>query len=408
MAKKEIAIIGGGAAGFFTAANLKNLSTKANITIYEGSNKLLSKVLISGGGRCNVTNTISDPILLTENYPRGKEFLLDSFKQFSTTDTQEWFNQRGVSLKTEPDGRVFPLSNSSQTIYNCLEREAKINGVHIKTHHRLENIRIENDCYQLSFNNAELKADFVVLATGSNAPIYKILEKLEVDCVPQVPSLFTFEAQKHLQIDLAGVSVENVRVSIKGIKDSEQRGPLLITHWGYTGPSILRLSAWQARNLNELDYKFTLSINWLSDYSSASLREELSLLTTSSPKDKVASWKKHGLPKRLWSFLLQKAEIKEYTNWSEIGKKGINRLVEALTKYEVFINKKSTFKDEFVTAGGIDLAEIDNTSFTLKKHKHLYAAGEILNIDAITGGFNFQAAWTGSFLIAKHISENIY
>jgi predicted Rossmann fold flavoprotein len=404
MAKKEIAIIGGGAAGFFTAANLSGLSNAANITIYEGSNKLLSKVLISGGGRCNVTNTISDPSLLAENYPRGKDFLLDSFKQFSTADTQDWFNQRGVPLKTEPDGRVFPLSNSSQTIYNCLEREAKINGVQIKTHHRLEDISKEDNGYLLSFNKSEIKADFIVLATGSNAPIYKILKKLDVDCVPQVPSLFTFEAKRHLQLDLAGVSIENARVSINEIKDSEQQGPLLITHWGYTGPSILRLSAWQARNLNELEYKFTLSINWLSDYSSAGLHEELSLLTTSSPKDKVASWKKHGLPKRLWNFILQKAEIKEYTNWSEIGKKGINRLVDALTKYEVFINKKSTFKDEFVTAGGINLDELDNTSFAIKKHNNLYAAGEILNIDAITGGFNFQAAWTGSLLIAKHIS----
>ena len=407
MRKIEIAIIGGGAAGFFAAANLVELSSKANITIYEGSNKLLSKVLISGGGRCNVTNTISNPHLLANNYPRGNEFLVKPFEIFNSKDTQNWFTERGVPLKTEEDGRIFPKSNSSQSIYNCLTNEARKNNVQVKTHHRLESISKISNGFQLNFKDVKLEADYVILATGSNASIFKILHNLGVETVSQVPSLFTFEAKNHLQKELAGVSVPHVKVSISEIKESEQNGPILITHWGYTGPSILRLSAWQARELYRLDYKFTLKINWLPSFDANSLRTLLNEFPLSSPKDKVSSWRLHGLSKRLWTFLLQKAEIKEYTNWSEIGKKGINRLNETLTAYSVFINKKSTFKDEFVTAGGIDLNEIDDLNFAIKKYTNLYAAGELLDIDAITGGFNFQAAWTGGFLIAQDIQKAI-
>ena len=403
--KKDIAIIGGGAAGFFTAVNLAEQRPDLNITIYEGSNKLLAKVLISGGGRCNVTNRISEPNELTKNYPRGNSFLLKAFNVFSSTDTQNWFEQRGVPIKIEEDGRAFPASNSSESIFNCLTSLARKCGVVVKTHHRLLDLNRKEDGYNLIFNNKEEIAGTVVLTTGSNAAIFKILSNLSIKNVPLVPSLFTFDAKNHIQKELAGVSIPNAFVRIKQVTNSQQNGPLLITHWGYSGPAILRLSAWQARSLHQLNYHFTLIINWVAEYKSSDLTSLFKSLVTAEPKQKVSNWKNHNLPKRLWSFLLEEASIKEYTNWSEIGKKGIARLVDKLTTYQVEINKKSTFKDEFVTAGGISLEEVDNESFIIKKHPNLYAAGEILDIDAITGGFNFQAAWTGAYLIAKDINQ---
>lgn len=402
---KEIAIIGGGAAGFFTAVNLAKSRPDLNITIYEGSSKLLSKVLISGGGRCNVTNSISEPNELIKNYPRGNPFLIEAFKHFSSNDTRAWFDQRDVPIKMELDGRAFPESNSSESIYNCLLNGAKTLEVIIKPHHRLDRIEIKNKAFTLYFGSVSVNANVVVLATGSNPSVYKIVQNLGIKTVPLVPSLFTFNAKVHEQLPLAGVSVQNAQVWVKEIPHSAQNGPLLITHWGYSGPSILRLSAWYARELHQLNYHFTTIINWMQTYSSQQLTDVFLNLMQNEPKQKVSAWKNHSLPKRLWTSLLEEASIKEYTNWSEIGKKGIARLVNKLTNYEVVINKKSTFKDEFVTAGGICLEEVHKDSFQLKKHPGLYAAGEILNVDAITGGFNFQAAWTGGYLIAKHIAN---
>jgi predicted Rossmann fold flavoprotein len=402
---KKIAIIGGGAAGFFAAVNLAEQRPDFEITIYEGSNKLLSKVLISGGGRCNVTNRISDPLDLVKNYPRGEDFLLHAFQQFSTTDTRAWFEKRGVPTKIEEDGRVFPLSNTSQSIYDCLVSLARKYNISIKTHHRLIDLERNGDQFCLHFADSKWDADAVILSTGSNAVIYTILKKWDIGISKQVPSLFTLDAKNHLQKPLAGVSVQHAEVKIKGDTSAPQYGPILITHWGYSGPAVLRLSAWKAIRLNELNYHFTLVINWLPHFTKDTLIESFRTNMNEKAKEKVASWKEHNLPKRLWQSLLEEAEIREFTNWTEIGKKGIMRLTDKLTNYEVAINKKSTFKEEFVTAGGIELNELNQTTFEIKKHPNLYAAGEILNIDAITGGFNFQAAWTGGFLIAKNLSR---
>jgi predicted Rossmann fold flavoprotein len=401
---RKVAIIGGGAAGFFTAVNLAEKDKNCHITLYEASNKVLAKVLVSGGGRCNVTNTISDPTELAKKYPRGHDSLKPVFQEFNTTHTQDWFTSRGVPLKTEDDGRVFPLSNTSQTIYNCLTNLAQKLGVTVKLSHRLKALKYSENKWQLVFNDVIVSADVVVLATGGNSQIYKILEHLTIPVVPPLPSLFTFNAEPHHLEALAGVSAPNVLTSIKEIKNSEESGPILVTHWGYSAPAILKLSAWHARELAALNYTFTLVINWNS-YDLNQLRATFQNYQLNTPKDKVYSWRDHGLSKRLWQELVAKAELKEYTNWSEIGKKGIERLIQALAAFEVTITKKSTFKEEFVTAGGIDLDSIELSTFEVQNHQNLYAVGELLNIDAITGGFNFQAAWSGGFLAAQSMSS---
>ena len=402
----KIAIIGGGAAGFFCAINAAEKLPQANITIYEASNKLLAKVLISGGGRCNVTNTISEPAALAANYPRGRDFLESVFNSFTSADTQHWFTKRGVPLKTEADGRVFPQSDSSQSIYQCLVKETRRLNVSVVLGKRLKHLTYGEENWKLDFGTEQNEVDQVVLATGSNKGIYNMLTTMGIAVVPPVPSLFTFNAKQHKQIDLAGLSVPSAEVSINGIKNSHEIGPVLITHWGYTAPAILRLSAWHARELSALDYTFTLKINW-AGYDHKELTTTFKEYATSNPKDKVLSWKGHGLPKRLWQNLFESANLQAYTNWSEIGKKGIVRLVMALCAYEVAINGKSTFKEEFVTAGGIDLAEVNNTTFAITKFPGLYAIGELLNIDAITGGFNFQAAWSGGYIAANSLVNDI-
>lgn len=404
--KKKIAIVGGGAAGFFTAINLAESRADLDITLFEGSNKLLAKVLISGGGRCNVTNRIEDAAQLSLKYPRGSTFLLEPFSVFGSKQTKAWFEERNVPLKTEDDGRVFPLSNTSSTIYNCLTQAARTAGVKIELGKRLEKFRHNGDHWELAFKGVNLTANALVLATGSSPKVYKMVEKNNLKIIPPLPSLFTFNAKKHQFIPLAGLSVPNAYTSIKEIKGSKEDGPLLITHWGYSAPSILKLSAWYARELADLDYIFTLVINW-NAYNRNELKTAFQTYTTSRPKDKVYSWKEHNLPKRLWQVLLKEAAFQEYTNWSEIGKKGIERLLDKLCCYEVRIAGKSTFKEEFVTAGGIDLAQVEPTTFALNKHPNLYAVGEVLNIDAVTGGFNFQAAWTGGYIAAKALSHSV-
>ena len=405
MSKRNVAIIGGGAAGFFTAVNLSIYRPDYNITIYEASSKVLSKVLISGGGRCNVTNRISDPIELSRHYPRGRKFLINVFKRFTSNDTKQWFKQQGVELKTEEDGRVFPVTNSSQTIYNCLVKLAEKNNVQVKLSHRLTSLKQYNNKWILSFKETQITVDTVVLCTGCSKQMKTIVSALNINYVPTVPSLFTFNAKSHHLKELSGISCINASVQIKEITKSAKSGPLLITHWGYSGPSILRLSAWFARELAAIGYIFTLQIKWNEDWNEEFLREQFTSFINTKPKERISNWKGHNLSKRLWITILTQLEISTFKNWSEIGKKGINKLIAALLYFEVPINGKSTFKAEFVTAGGIELKEVDPTSFAIKKYNDLYAAGELLNIDAITGGFNFQAAWSGAYCIANSISN---
>lgn len=399
----QIAIIGGGAAGFFSAIHIAERLPNANVTIYEGSNKVLAKVLVSGGGRCNVTNRISDPTDLVKNYPRGHDFLTPVFEKFSSTDTQAWFTLRGVPLKTEEDGRVFPTSDSSLSIYNCLTQTASQLGVTVNKGQRLTDFSHNSEQWHLHFGNEKVLADILVLATGSNPAIYDLL-KDKVNIVAPVPSLFTFKATNHALVELSGISVENGTVKIAQINTSGESGPLLITHKGYSGPAILRLSAWHARELAELNYKCTLYINWGS-YNTKELAALLKSYAESRPKEKVTHWKEHGLPKRLWQHIFEKCELREFTNWSELGKKGIAKILQQLCSYAVPVEGKNTFKEEFVTAGGIDLAEVDAPSMHVKNHPNLYAAGEVLNIDAITGGFNFQAAWSEAYCLAEAIAQ---
>ena len=399
-----VAVIGGGAAGFFSAINIAERLPEADITIYEGSNKVLTKVLVSGGGRCNVTNKISVPKKLIEHYPRGRSFLKPVFEQFNSDDTRKWFDQRGVPTKTESDGRVFPASNSSKSIYDCLTLLARKNNVELKTSHRLSNISFSDSGWELTINNALVPADILILCTGSNPKIYKLLQQAGIEIVDPVPSLFTFNAKDHPQKKLAGVSVPNASVRINQIKEARETGPLLITHWGYSAPSVLRLSAWYARELSDLDYSFNFLINW-NNYNEEELRQKLKSNTTDNPKSKVLAWKDHGLPKRLWHSIFEQSNLREFTNWSEVGKKGINKLVNLLCHFDVRIEGKSTFKEEFVTAGGIDLTQVDSSSMAVNTHPNLYAAGEVLNIDGITGGFNFQAAWSESYVIANSIAN---
>ena len=400
---KKVAIIGGGAAGFFTAINLAMINPDIKITIYEASNHLLAKVLVSGGGRCNVTNAIYDPKELIKNYPRGYDFLEPVFNQFNSKDTQNWFNAYGVKLKTEDDGRIFPVSNSSQTIYNCLTHQCKILGISIRLKSRLKQIEFKNQQWELKFKNFDTHADFVVLATGSNLMMYDLLRSIKIPIVGPVPSLFTFNVKQHEFIVLAGISVPNSKVKIKEIPDHEEHGPLLITHWGFSGPAILRLSAWLAIPLAEIEYSFKLIINW-NNYDIELLKRQLLIQIKDQPKQKISNWIGHGLPKRLWQNLFIQMGFKEYLNWAELGKKGIDSILKNLTCFEVSIEGKSTFKEEFVTAGGIDLSSVNPFTFAIEHHHHLYAVGELLNIDAITGGFNFQAAWSGSYVAAKAIS----
>lgn len=406
MSIKKVAIIGGGAAGFFAAANLIELCPSLEITIYEASKKMMSKVLISGGGRCNVTNQVTEPAKLAAKYPRGKDFLIPLFHRFSSADTRQWFENRNIPLKTEEDGRVFPVSDSSQSIYNCLYRAATSHGVTVQREHRLRSISYQSGGWDLEFNTGSQRADAVLLATGSNKQIYQLLGMMDIATVAPVPSLFTFNAKVHNQEMLSGLSVPNAQTQLLGIAGAVESGPLLITHWGYSAPAILKLSAWYARELEAMDYTFTLRINW-GFFSKKELEKELRQKMIEDPKSKVAHWKDHGLPKRLWQALFIETGINEYTNWSEIGKKGIKKLVDILCHYDVEIEGKSTFKEEFVTAGGIALEEVDGEQMSISCFENLYAAGEVLNIDAITGGFNFQAAWTTAYIAAHSISLKV-
>ena len=403
---KSIAIIGGGAAGFFTAINIAMKNSNYQITVFEASNKLLSKVLISGGGRCNVTNTISDPKLLANHYPRGFDYLEPVFNQFTTTDTQNWFENQGVLLKAESDGRMFPISDSSQTIYNCFLQNAKKLGIDIRLKYRLTDLFFDQDKWYLDFKSKKEEFDIVILATGINTGVLNILKNLDIPAATPVPSLFTFNSKNHEQKPLSGISVSNALVSINQIPERIEKGPLLITHWGYSGPSVLKLSSWLAIEIAACNYEFTLSINW-NNYNYESLRNQLSSCVANNPKQKVKNWDGHNLPKRLWLDLFESLGFKVYINWSEIGKKGIEKLLSVLTKYQVNISGKSTYKEEFVSAGGIKLNSVNMDSFRIRNHQNLYAVGELLNIDALTGGFNFQAAWSGSYVISEHLSNKI-
>jgi len=403
--QKQLVIIGGGASGFFCAVNAAKLNPNLKITIVEKQSKVLQKVKVSGGGRCNVTNSIAQNSLLVQKYPRGKNFLKKSFKHFTTTDTMNWFQERGVKLKTEIDGRVFPVSDSSQSIIDCLLNEVSKYKIELKIQTEIVSAEKIKDQFILETKNGQqLIADYLYIASGGFPKIeqYDWMKKLGHQIEVPVPSLFTFNIPNHPINKLMGVVVENAICKIIGTK-LEELGPVLVTHWGFSGPAILRLSAWGALELQEKNYDFTIIINWIGKKESE-LRANWNELRNKQSHLQLKNKNPFGLPTRLWDFILQENEIDDTTKWSELPSKEQNKLIHTLTTHTFQVKGKTTFKEEFVTCGGVQLNEVDADSMQSKIVPNLFFGGEILNIDGITGGFNFQNAWTCGFVAAKHLS----
>ncbi len=401
----HIAIVGGGAAGFFAAITCAEANPACRVTIFERGKAVLEKVRISGGGRCNVTHHCFDARTLVQYYPRGSRELLGPFLQFGPEQTVDWFERRGVALKTEADGRMFPVTDHSQTIVDCLQRAAQQAGVQVRLGARVERIHPDVDGWQVQVaGETPAFFDKLLLATGSSTATWELLRTLGHHIVEPVPSLFTFNTKDTRLRELSGLSVPMAQVKVPGVK-LEAQGPLLVTHWGLSGPAVLRLSAWGARHLHTLDYRFPLEVNWLGGTSTADIIERLQALKHSQAKKTVYAHVPFELPLRLWQRLLQAADVPEILRWADLDKRQLNQMALQLTAATFSIAGKSTFKEEFVTAGGVQLKEINFKTFASKRQPSLFLAGEILDIDAITGGFNFQAAWTGGWLAGKAMAE---
>ncbi|MCF6181026.1 NAD(P)/FAD-dependent oxidoreductase [Lutibacter sp.] len=402
--KKKFIIIGGGAAGFFAAINAAELNPDLEVLILEGNNKVLQKVKVSGGGRCNVTHACFTPNELVAFYPRGKKELLGPFHQFMTGDTMEWFENRGIPLKIEDDNRVFPESNSSQTIIDCFLKSTKNAGVVLKTSARVDAILKKDDQFLVKTTSEEFIADYLLIATGSNAKVLDMISGLGHKIIPPVPSLFTFNINDALLKNIPGISVSNASVKIVNSK-LEENGPLLITHWGLSGPAILKLSAWGAVELYQKGYSFEIEVNWLSTNLETVLNILKSVKKEQAKKQVIVRSPFSEISKRLWEQFVLAAQITSEVKWAQLSNKELENLANQLAKCTFKVSGKSTFKDEFVTAGGIDLKEINFKRFESKLHKNLFFAGEVLNIDAITGGFNFQNAWTGGWIVANAVGN---
>ena len=406
MTKHDIIIIGGGAAGFFAAINAAEMDSDAKILILERGKEVLTKVRISGGGRCNVTHAEFIPNELTKNYPRGEKELRGPFHTFMTGDTIEWFEQRGIELKIEADGRMFPISDSSETIIDCFLQETQRLGIQVLKNHSVQNIEKFEDTWKIATNHGEFSAKKILVATGSNPKIWNLLEKLGHSIEPAVPSLFTFNIKDDRIKDLPGLATNaEVKVTLKNSADLRSEGPLLITHWGLSGPAILKLSAWGARQLNDVDYKFQIQVNWVPGFTAEEILEKLTTLKFDHAKQQTSKYAQLDLPKRLWQSLVNASGIEESAIWADLNKHQLLDLKEQLVNSTFNVNGKSTFKEEFVTAGGVNLKEVNFKTFESRITENLFFAGEVLNIDAITGGFNFQNAWTGGYISAKAMTS---
>lgn len=400
--ESRVAVIGGGAAGFFAALAAAEAFPQARITIFEKSRAVLGKVRISGGGRCNVTNAAPTVAHLVKGYPRGEKFLRPLFQQFDNHATIRWFEERDVPLKTEPDGRVFPVSDQSADVVACLETEARRLGVGVRLSAGVARLSWQGAAgrWQLKLQSGErVEADRVIVTTGGNPNLagYDWLAELGHGIVPPVPSLFTFNVPDSPLLSLAGVAVPEAGVRLSGTK-SGQQGPVLLTHWGFSGPAVLRLSAWGARDLAARNYQFEAAFNWVFPKKSDDVLVALADTRTHHARKQVASFPLFGLPQRFWRALVAEAGLPETTRWAEAPAKALNRLGELLVNGTFPVRGKTTFKDEFVTCGGVALTEIHSRTLESRHAPGLFFAGEILDVDGITGGYNFQAAWTTGYV----------
>lgn len=408
MPELEVVVVGGGAAGFFAAITCAETFPQVRVTLLEAGQTFLSKVRISGGGRCNVTHHCFDPGQLVQNYPRGGQALRGALSRFQPWDTIAWFQNRGVALKTEADGRMFPVTNTSQTIVDCLLTAAKDSGVKLRNQSPVRQILTIPRAFQLLLKNGtSLTADRVLIATGSHPLGYQWAQSLGHTILPPVPSLFTWQLRDPRLADLAGISVEPVSLRLihGGKLPLEQTGPLLITHWGLSGPAVLKLSAWGARDLHEHHYQMPLVINWLPQYSQEKVRQALLTTKQEQARKQLQGFSPLPLPKRLWQNLVKCADIGPSTTWAEVSKLQIQTLVQSLNQGHYQVRGKGVFREEFVTCGGVCLREINFKTMESRRCPGLFWAGEILDIDGVTGGFNFQNAWTTGWLAGQHLGR---
>ncbi len=400
MQKKHVLVIGGGAAGFFASANVD--PSLFSLTLLEQNQDVLQKVKVSGGGRCNVSHAEFDPRELVAFYPRGYRELKSVFSKFQPGDTMAWFSERGVELKIEADGRIFPESNSSQTIIDCLKNEVLKKGFQIETKTTVQAIVKSENGFNVQTTKADYKADYVIFATGSSPKSLKLLESLGHSIIPQVPSLFTFNIKDPRLEGLAGTSFATSELQLPELKSSEH-GPLLITHWGLSGPCILKASAWNARGLAERQYKFRIKVNFVG-ISSEELKSRLLQHKQDHPKKSLIQSKIFELTNRFWASMLSYCRIPPDQQMASLSSEQLNTLVKNLCESEFDVDGKSTFKEEFVSAGGINLKEINFKTMSSRHIEGLYIAGEVLDIDAVTGGFNFQACWSEGWLVSEALN----
>ena len=406
----RVVVIGGGAAGFFGAVACAASHPHTQVILLEASRQPLAKVRVSGGGRCNVTHACFDPINLVQNYPRGEKALQGAFSRFQATDTVKWFANQGVKLKTEADGRMFPTTDSSETIIDCLTKAADLAGVELLTGKTVVSVIKQTTGFEVELKTGEkIKCDRILLATGSNPLGYQIAQALGHTIEPPVPSLFTFNIlDKHLK-ELAGISANPVQLKLSIAKKTlEQTAPLLITHWGLSGPAVLKLSAWGARVLHDCKYQATLLINWQPKYSSDQLRSQLLLAKTAYPKKAIALQRGVDLPNRLWQYIVARAGIGIEERWAEVSNKSLNQIIQELTQGAYQITGKGAFKEEFVTCGGVSLKQVNFKTMASRITPGLHFAGEVLDIDGVTGGFNFQSAWTTAWIAGNALGNIEY
>ena len=403
MEQYDVLVVGGGAAGFFAAINTAERNPGLSVAILERGTSVLNKVKVSGGGRCNVTHAEFIPNELASYYPRGQKELKGPFHSFMTGDTMAWFESRGIPLKIEDDGRVFPVSNSSQTIIDCFLKQSQKYDIKLKKNHAVRSIGQTGDSWAVETTKEVFYCKKLMIATGSNPKIWQMLQSLGHNISPAVPSLFTFDIDDLRLKDIPGVVAKDVAVEVMGTS-LHSEGPLLITHSGLSAPSILKLSAFGAIELAQLNYKFEIKINFIQQ-DAASCLEVLMKNKLELSKKLVRNTPLFELPKRLWVKLVQASAIADELRWADLNKLQLQSLSKQLTKAVFQVHGKSTFKEEFVTAGGIDLKEINFKTYESKLFKNLFFAGEIINVDGVTGGFNFQNAWTGAYLAAQELSK---